>query len=234
MNNKLVLFGIVVVAVLAVAAVGAGFAFAQTSAAGARLAPAQTPVAPGTYGPGIPNGMMGGNGRYGTGYGMMGGFAQNGTAWESMNAMHQWMTTSGGMHTFIWDAVAAKLGLTSDQLTAEVNSGKTLAQIAEATGVKRADLVAALEAAHKASLAQAVADGALTQAQADSLLSHMAGRYDWMLDNMNSYGGTGYGSGMMGGYGGTGYGSGMMGGYRRGMMGNWSGAAPAIAPAPKP
>ncbi len=180
--------------------------------------------------------MMGGRGGAGVPYGMMGGFAQNGTTWESMNAMHQWMIASGGMHTFVWNAVAEKLGLTSDQLTAELNSGKTLAQIAEAKGISRADLAAALEAAHKASLAQAVAGGALTQAQADSLLSQMAGRYDWMLDHMNGYGGYGFPGGMMGGYAGTGrgYGYGMMGGYGRGMMGNWSGTAPATAPTPKP
>ena len=233
MKSKLVLFGGVTLAVLALATVSVGFALAQTPAVGAGFFVAQTPVAPGTYGPGW---MMGGSAQTGRGYGMMGGFAQNGATWESMNAMHQWMTTSGGMHTFVWNAVAEKLGLTSDQLAAEVNSGKTLAQIAEAKGINRADLAAALEAAHKASLAQAVADGALTQAQADSLLSHMAGRYDWMLDNMSGNGGYGVPGGMMGGYArtGPGYGRGMMGGYGRGMMGSWSGAAPATAPTPKP
>jgi hypothetical protein len=45
-------------------------------------------------------------------------------------------------------------------------------------------------------LAQAVADGALTQEQADAMLSQMVGNYEWMLDNM----GTSAGYGMMGGY----------------------------------
>jgi hypothetical protein len=233
-KNKIVLFGIVAVVVAVLAVAGAGFAFAQTPAAGAGQA--QTPVAPDGYGPGW---MMGGTGASGYGRGMMGGYAQTSTTWESMQAMHQWMTAGGvpgGMHTFVWNAVADKLGLTSDQLTAGLNSGKTLAQIAEAKGVSRADLVAALEVAHKASLAQAVKDGILTQAQADTMLAQMAGRYDWMLDNMGAYAGTGagYGRGMMGGYG-----QGMMGGYAgtgtgygRGMMGNWGSAA--ATPAPKP
>ena len=85
--------------------------------------------------------------------------------------------------------------------TAEVNDGKTIAQIAEEKGISRTDLVAALETAHQTSLAQAVTDGALTQEQADSILTQMSGRYEWMLDNMGS------GTGMMGGRGG------MMGGY---------------------
>jgi hypothetical protein len=124
--------------------------------------------------------------------------------------MHQWMNANGGMHTFVWNALAEKLGLTSDELTTEVNSGKTIAQIAEEKGVSRTDLVATLEAAHKDSLTQAVTDGYLTQEQADGILSQMAGRYEWMLDN------AGAGYGMMGGRGG------MMGG-RGGMMGAYGG-----------
>jgi hypothetical protein len=125
--------------------------------------------------------------------------------------MHQWMTASGGMHTFVWEALAEKLGLTSDGLYAEVNSGKTIAQIAEEKGVSRADLVATLETAHKDSLAQAVSDDYLTQEQADSILIQMTGRYEWMLDN------AGGGYGMMGGNGGRG---GMMGGFYGQQNGN--------------
>jgi len=79
-----------------------------------------------------------------------------------------------------------------------LKSGKTLAALAEEKGLDRADLVAELESAHQAGLAQAVADGVLTQEQADAMLSQMAGRYEWMLDNL----GAGAGYGMMGGRGG--------------------------------
>ena len=58
-----------------------------------------------------------------------------------------------------------------------------------------ADLVTALEAAHQQSLDQAVADGVLTQEQADSILANMAGRYVWMLDNMGAGSEAGYGPG---------------------------------------
>jgi hypothetical protein len=90
--------------------------------------------------------------------------------------MHNWMTTSGGMHTLVWDAVADALGLTPDELSAELNSGKTLAALAEEKGLDRAALVAELESAHQAGLAQAVTDGVLTQEQADAMLSQMARR----------------------------------------------------------
>jgi hypothetical protein len=216
MNNKIKILGIALVAVLALVALGAGVAFAQT----------QTPNT--GFGPGW---MMGGNGQT-TGYGpgMMGGYAQNGDSWEGMNSMHQWMGASGGMHTFVWNALSEKLGLTSEELYAEVNSGKTIAQIAEEQGVSRADLIATLETAHQESLAQAVTDGALTQEQADSILAQMAGRYEWMLDNM------GRGTGMMGGRGG------MMGRYGQpgsggqfapgGCHGNWAGGTTNQQPRP--
>lgn len=215
MNNTIKIFGIALVAVLAVAALGAGVAFAQTPTPNSGFGWMMGGTGQTGYGPG----MMGGRG------GMMGGNAQNGDGWEWMNAMHQWMTTSGGMHTFVWNALAEKLGLTSDELYAEVNSGKTIAQVAEEKGVSRTDLVAALETAHQTSLAQAVADGYLTQEQADSILTQMAGRYEWMIDNM----GTGYG--MMGGQYGVG---GMMNGQTGagGCHGNWNGGTTDTQPKP--
>lgn len=187
MNKKITILGIVLLVVLAVAAVGGGIAYAQI------------PIPNTGYGPGW---MMSGNQQItGYGAGMMGGYAQNGDSWEWMNSMHQWMTTSGGTHTFVWNALVEKLGLTSDELYTEVNSGKTLAEIAEEQGVSRADLLATLETAHKDALAQAVTDGALTQEQADGILAQMAGRYEWMIDSAGaSYGVPGGRGGMMGRY----------------------------------
>lgn len=177
----------VLAGVVAVAAVGAGVAFAQD--------PTPTPE----YGPGwmmgrysedgaTRSGMMGGRG-------MMGRFAQDDDGWEWMQAMHGWMSSSGGMHTAVWETLTETLGMTSDELTAELESGKTLAEIAKEKGVSTSDLTTALEAAHQESLDQAVADGILTQEQADSILTNMAGRYEWMLDNMGAGRGAGYGSG---------------------------------------
>ncbi len=166
------------VVVLALAAIGAGFIFAQTS----------TPTAPwgGDYGPG---GMMGG------GYGMMGGYAQNGDGYGWMQNMHRWMATSGGMHTIVWNGLADALKLTPDELQKQLASGKTLAQIAEAQGVSQEQLAAKLETSIKAGLDKAVADGVLTQAQADQMLSHMSGTYAWMLSHMGTGAGAGFGPG---------------------------------------
>lgn len=216
MNNKIKLLGIALVAVLALVALGAGIAFAQTQTQNGGFGTGWMTGSNGQTGYG--SGMMGGRG------GMMTGYAQNGNGWEWMNAMHQWMTTSGGMHTFVWNALAEKLGLTSDELYGEVNSGKTIAQIAEEKGVSRADLIAALETAHQNSLAQAVTDSALTQEQADSILAQMSGRYEWMLDNMGSgwmMGGQYGAGGMMNGQGGAG-----------GCHGNWNGSTTNQQPKP--
>jgi len=171
MNSNLVkILVVAVVAVLALGALGLGVAFAQT---------------PTPDNPFNPGGMMGGAWRQ-----------QGGS--NSMGAMHNWMTSTGGMHTLVWDTLAEAFDLTTDELNAELKSGKTLAALAEEKGLDRADLVAELESAHQAGLAQAVADGVLTQEQADAMLTQMAGRYEWMLDNM----GAGAGYGMMGGRGG--------------------------------
>lgn len=50
----------------------------------------------------------------------------------------------------VLDAVATKLKLIEDQLHQKLESGKTLAQVAKAQGVSRADLIATLTAALKA------------------------------------------------------------------------------------
>jgi hypothetical protein len=174
-NNFVKILVVAVVAVLALGALGLGVAFAQNP----------TPNSPFTSG-----GMMGGAWNQ-----------QGGSNW--MSAMHNWMTTSGGMHTLALDGLATTFGLTTDELYAELNSGKTLAALAEEKGLDRVALVAELESAHQTGLAQAVTDGVLTQEQADAMFSQMAGRYEWMLDNMGA--GADYGmidgrGGMMGGF----------------------------------
>ncbi len=129
----------------------------------------------------------------GSGRGMMGGnrqsmqqmhnqMTQNG----GMGAMHEWMHQSGGIHDTVWAALARQLGLTSDELTAQVKNGKTLAQIAQEKGVAVKDLAATMETTMKAGLAQAVKDGKLTQEQADLMLQHMDGQYEWMINHMSA------------------------------------------------
>ena len=126
------------------------------------------------------------------------------------------MMSSGSgwnMRQTIWEAAAKSLGLTTDQLAAEFQAGKTLSQVAKEHNVEMATLQKALTDAQKAALDKAVADGWLTQKQADLMLDHMD-------DMWQAFGDSGFGPGrwMMGP--GWGPGRGMMGrGPGRGMMG---------------
>lgn len=184
--KSLKLAGIAVIVVLALALIGVGFVFAQQ--------PTQTPW--GSYGPG---GMMGnGSNGYGMmgGTGMMGGYSQDGDDADWMNDMHQWMNATGGMHTLVWNSLAEGLDLTSDELNTELSGGKTLAQVADERGISQDELSAILETAVQAELEKAVAEGTLTQEQADAMRSHMSGNYAWMLTHMGSNMGAGsYGPG---------------------------------------
>ncbi len=164
---------VVVFSLIAIGAVGMGVAYAQD----------ETPENPFT-----PGGMM------------RGWRGQDDTDW--MNTMHAWMNQTGGMHTLVWENLAEALGLTQDELSAELENGKTLESLAAEKGLDRNVLITVLENTHQDALAQGVADGALTQEQADSILSQMEGHYEWMIENMTSGDGysmmSGYGSMMMG------------------------------------
>lgn len=121
----------------------------------------------------------------------------------------------GWMHEYVEQALAAKLGLTETQVEDQLAAGKPMYQIALDNGVKQEDLSTFINEVHKDAFSKAVADGVLTQAQADWMLQRMQNMYQ------NGYGagncpmhngrgapfgrGRGFGPGMMGG----GYGSGM-------------------------
>jgi hypothetical protein len=81
-----------------------------------------------------------------------------------------------GHHALKLDAAAAYLGLTEKQLRTELESGKTLAQIATSHGKTAAGLVDALVAAAHKKVDEAVAAGRLTRAEADSLLTGLERR----------------------------------------------------------
>ncbi len=81
----------------------------------------------------------------------------------------------GGLHSqATLEAAARALGMTSDELSAQLWGGKTLAEIADAKGIDIATIKTAVEAAMQAetrtAIAQSVTDGTLTQAKADWLL----------------------------------------------------------------
>ena len=85
----------------------------------------------------------------------------------------------GGMWT-MFDAAAEALGLTPEELFAELRAGKSPAEIAEAKGVDVQTVYDAMNAARgeamKQALQQAVEDGRLTQEQADQMIERLENR----------------------------------------------------------
>jgi hypothetical protein len=118
------------------------------------------------------------------------------------------MMGGGQMHEYVEQALADKLGMTKADVETALDGGKSMYQLAIDKGVKEADVTALLTEVHKTAFAKAVADGVMTQAQADL-----------MLQNMTANGFTGTpmqnGAGMMRGNRGGGRGQG-------GMMGGWN------------
>lgn len=164
-------------AVLAASLAFAGLAYAQTA-----TPPAVTPG----YGQGY-GGMMGGRG------GMLGGWAQaqgdTGALPMGPGQMGGYGRGQGGMmggrggmlggatgslHTYMLDAIAPALDLTRAELDEKLAAGQTLYEVALAQGLTQTEFVDAMQAARAEALAQAVADGGLTQAQADWMTSRMA------------------------------------------------------------
>jgi hypothetical protein len=92
------------------------------------------------------------------------------------------------------DDAAAFLGLTTDALVTQLQDGKTLGEVARAAGKSVDGLKAALLASERAELAEAVADGRLTQAQADEILAGADERLDDLIaGTMPQHGHRGFG-----------------------------------------
>ena len=90
---------------------------------------------------------------------------------------------SFGMRGFsLVDATAEATGLTVDEVIAALQEGQTFAQIAEDQGVEPQAIVDAFLADRQAALEQAVADGRLTQEQADEMLAEMTEHVSERLD----------------------------------------------------
>ena len=103
---------------------------------------------------------------------------------------------AGGGQWTMFDTAAETLGLTPEELFAELREGKGLAEIAEEQGLEVEDVYDAVSAARAEAIPefieQAVEDGSLTQEQAD-----------WMLEGLEQGffpGGQGFGRGRGGGF----------------------------------
>jgi transposase len=106
-------------------------------------------------------------GWHGGGWGS-GGFGRVGFGWAR-----------GGMWT-MFDTAAETLGLTPEELFAELRAGKSPAEIAQEQGVDVEALYDAMNAARgeamQQALQQAVEDGRITQEQADQMLERLENR----------------------------------------------------------
>ena len=87
-----------------------------------------------------------------------------------------------GHHFADLDAAASYLGVTEAALETSLNDGSTLADIAKEKGKSVDGLKAALVAAAKADLAQAVKDGRLTEAQQTEILADLSDRIDGLVN----------------------------------------------------
>ena len=82
------------------------------------------------------------------------------------------------------DEVATLLGMTAEEIQAERQAGKSLAQIAASKNppVSEDKLISTILDAKKATLADLVAAGKLTQAQADLMVEHMQTQVKTMVE----------------------------------------------------
>lgn len=93
---------------------------------------------------------------------------------------------------------ATTLGLEEDVLRERLVAGETLGEVADAEGVDRGDLVAALVTEAETALAERATAGDLTQAEADEISGGLTDRITGGLDRSGPAGGPG----MRGGHGG--------------------------------
>jgi len=146
--------GIVTVLVLVLA-------FATTSSVFAQAGTPQRAAA--GYGAGSELGYTMGNRGAGRGVGMVNGFE---------SAAH---THDGILHDAMIEVYADALGLSVDDLNAKLAAGETLSEIAFAAGMSVEDFTALKVDARTAAIGLAVADGTLTQEQADWILQRAGG-----------------------------------------------------------
>jgi hypothetical protein len=82
----------------------------------------------------------------------------------------------GPLHEYMLAAMANALGIPAADLETRLASGETFYQIALAQGIAVEDIPALMQTARNQALAAALADGVITQAQADWMQAHAFGR----------------------------------------------------------
>lgn len=159
MKKNLLVVSMIFVAVAALAF--AGLAYAQDTT------PA-TPTDP-TYGGGMMTQAWGGSAR---GFGARG--SMMGTAGVGVRGNGMMLGgTTGPMHTYMVDAYAQTLGLTVEEIQAQIDAGKTMWQLVADQGLSDEEIKGVMIQARTLALNAMVTDGLLTQEQADFRLERM-------------------------------------------------------------
>lgn len=107
------------------------------------------------------------SGGFGGGKGFGHGFGQSGTALDGLTTL---------------------LGISAEEIGAALSEGQSLAQVAEANGVSRDDLIAFLVGQTEEQLAAAVEAGKIDQAQADQALERFQQNVDGIVDGTGTFG----------------------------------------------
>jgi hypothetical protein len=82
----------------------------------------------------------------------------------------------GSLHDYMLNAMAEAIGIPAADLEAWLENGETIYQIALDQGIAADDIPALMQAARSQAIAAALADGVITQAQADWMQAHSFGR----------------------------------------------------------
>jgi hypothetical protein len=98
----------------------------------------------------------------------------------------------GGQANSLVAVAAAQLGMTQAELVAELQGGQTIADVAAEKGVALETIVDAFVAPRAERLAELVANGQLTQEQADDMLAAMKANITARLSEAWTPGGPGY------------------------------------------
>ena len=154
-------------AALALIAFGAvGYAYAQSQDTG-------SPITGTGYGCGMAGaGNQSGNGGR-MGRGMMGNRANNQNGASCPFADGDEDGEYGLLHDTMYNAFAQALGLTPEELETRRQAGDTLWDIAQEQGMTTEQFQETMTTARTSAINQAVADGTITQAQADFMLERM-------------------------------------------------------------
>jgi hypothetical protein len=126
---------------------------------------------------------------------MVGGTSGAGTGMGRRGDMDGMRGQMGGPQQSLVVVAADKLGMPQADLIAQLQSGKTIAQVAGEKNVALDTIVNAFVATRQARMAQAVAAGRMTQAQVDAMLATMRANVTAQLSQPWSPQGPGMGTG---------------------------------------